>query len=137
MWWVGAGFGAEWCVEVEVWRWRCGSDLCVACVQALAPVMALPKLIQYPLLLLIFGAISFPFTFLFGSGSLGGSLADKPSSATAPPAQVASPAPGSPPPLARACGPTFDWHLLMCAICERGDALACLRDWSDCCLNPL
>ena len=48
--------------------------------QALAPVMELPPLIQYPVLLLIFGALSFPFTFLFGSGSLGGDRAPTPPS---------------------------------------------------------
>ena len=46
--------------------------------------MELPPLIQYPVILLIFGALSFPFTFLFGSGSLGGDrVATPPSEPTA------------------------------------------------------
>jgi hypothetical protein len=35
-------------------------------IEALQPVLALPKILQYPILLAIFGALSFPFTFLFG-----------------------------------------------------------------------
>jgi len=54
--------------ELEVAR---GPNGFTPFIEALAPVMALPKPIQYPVLLLIFGALSIPFTFLFGSGSLG------------------------------------------------------------------
>jgi len=61
-----------------------GPNVFTPFIEALNPVMELPPLIQYPVILLIFGALSFPFTFLFGSGSLGGDrVATPPSEPTA------------------------------------------------------
>ena len=72
--------------ELEAAR---GPNAFTPLIEALQPVFELPPLLQYPIILGLLGLLSFPFSLIFGSGSLGDSMG-VPSERGAPPAKEAA-----------------------------------------------